>query len=105
MQRNMEQMKVYDIVKHVPEGREQGVGRKELARLCGVGDRYMRDMLEMARHDGVPIINLQDGHGYYISYEVDDLKPQYYLTLSRVESQLVFLRHLARLLHAAGIKL
>lgn len=53
-----------DITKFIPYGREHAVSRKYLAEITGMDDRQVRKLIEDARRQ-VPIINLQDGEGYF----------------------------------------
>ena len=48
----------------VPEGKANAISRQELAEKLGVCDRTMREWLENAKKDGLPIANDQDGTGY-----------------------------------------
>lgn len=50
----------------IPKGYENAISRSELARLLNVDDRTLRDMVENARAHGTPILNMQDGKGYFI---------------------------------------
>lgn len=52
------------IEDYIPEGRGNGITRKDLERIVGT-DRQARKMIEDAR-EHTAIINLQDGEGYYI---------------------------------------
>lgn len=42
------------------------VRRAELARLCGLTDRQMRRQIAEERKAGRPIVNMQDGSGYFV---------------------------------------
>lgn len=59
-----------DIVKHIPFGRENAIGRAELAMKVGCSDRTMRDLINAARKREV-IVNIQNGSGYYRPTEND----------------------------------
>lgn len=50
----------------IPDGHENTISRRELARLLNVDDRTLRDMIEDARARGTAILNMQDGKGYFI---------------------------------------
>lgn len=60
----------------VPEGKENAIGRKDLAERLGVGDRTMRQWVELARLDGLVVANDQDGNGYYQPATDAELKRQ-----------------------------
>jgi hypothetical protein len=100
----MGHMKVHEFVKYIPEGRENGISRAELARLSGINDRHMRKLVEMARCDGVPIINLQNGEGYYISHDPLEMRAQFNINQARIRVLAAQQTHLARLLNKAGTK-
>lgn len=53
-----------DIAKYIPFGRENAIGRAELAMKVGCSDRVMRDLINTARKREV-IVNIQNGSGYY----------------------------------------
>lgn len=59
-----------DIVKYIPFGRENAIGRAELAMKVGCSDRTMRDLINTARKREV-IVNIQNGSGYYRPTEND----------------------------------
>lgn len=53
-----------DIIKYIPFGKENAIGRHELAIKVGCSDRTMRDLINSARKREV-IVNIQNGNGYY----------------------------------------
>ena len=53
------------IVDYMPTGRKNAITRKELCRITGLSDRQAREHISQARRN-TPIINLQDGDGYFI---------------------------------------
>lgn len=53
------------ITEYIPTGRHNAVTRKTLCKLTGLSDRQVRDNIAQARRN-TPIINLQDGDGYFI---------------------------------------
>ena len=53
------------IVDYIPTGRKNAITRKELCRITGLSDRQAREHIAQARRS-TPIINLQDGDGYFI---------------------------------------
>lgn len=55
----------FDILDYIPTGQENAVTRSELCRRTGLNDRTMRALLHKARGK-MPILNMQDGHGYFI---------------------------------------
>ena len=60
------------VASAIPKGAGNAIPRKALAERLDVSDRTMRRWLEMARKDGLSVINLQDGGGYYLA-EDDDI--------------------------------
>lgn len=66
----IEGVKKMDIVSLIPIGYENAITRSELCTLTGLPDRKVRDMIFQARRE-TPIINLQDGKGYFIPSEND----------------------------------
>lgn len=53
-----------DILEYIPVGHENAVSRKELADRVGIGDRAVRDLIHLKRREK-PILNVQDGKGYF----------------------------------------
>lgn len=48
----------------IPYGHENAITREELKRLTGFSDRVMRAKLTALREE-TPILNMQDGRGYF----------------------------------------
>ena len=57
--------KGFDILDYIPTGQENAVTRAELCKRTGLTDRKMRDALHDAKLKK-PILNMQDGRGYFI---------------------------------------
>ena len=53
-----------NIEEYIPFGQKNAISRKRLSGMTGLPDRQNRKMIEIARRT-VPIINLQDGNGYF----------------------------------------
>jgi hypothetical protein len=60
----IEGVKKMNIVSLIPIGYENAITRAELRTLTGLPDRKVRDMIFQARRE-TPILNLQDGKGYF----------------------------------------
>ena len=87
-----------NILDYIPYGHENAIGRKELARRCGLGDRSMRRQIFVARQAGNAIINMQDGAGYYQSDELAHLRIQYRQNESRAKAILAQQERLKKLI-------
>ena len=61
----------------IPAGRENAISRQSVAAALGMSDRQTRKAIELARAEGLLIINEQDGRGYYRSEDVKELLRQY----------------------------
>ena len=59
------QKEEFDILNHIPVGSKNAIKRKWLCFITGLIDRTMRNLLHEARKK-IPIINLQNGKGYFI---------------------------------------
>lgn len=59
------------ITDYIPTGRKNAITRKELCRITGLSDRQAREHIAQARRN-TPIINLQDGDGYFIPNPSDN---------------------------------
>lgn len=53
------------ITDYIPTGHRHIISRKTLCQLTGLSDRQVRESIAQARRN-TPIINLQDGDGYFI---------------------------------------
>lgn len=62
-----------DILEFIPYGRENAIKRKTLRDLIGCTDREMRNYIAQVRKE-TPVINLQDGSGYYRPKDKDELQ-------------------------------
>lgn len=58
-------MEAKKILECIPIGSHHPISRSELSRILKMSDRDTREMIHQARKI-MPIINLQDGNGYYI---------------------------------------
>lgn len=76
--------------------------RAELCARSKLSDRKIRDEIENARRNGTIILNMQDGKGYFISDNIEDLKKQYKQNNSRAMSILVQQKYLRRKIKEAG---
>lgn len=56
----------------IPHGRENAISREKLARDLGMTDRRMREAIAKANADGLAILNLGDGKGYYQPETLDE---------------------------------
>lgn len=65
------------VLEKIPKGKEKAVSRKTLAELTGYSDRNIRDSIAQLRDLGYPICNFQDGRGYFLSDDMQDIKHQY----------------------------
>lgn len=55
----------FDILDYIPTGHGNALTRSELCKRTGVSDIAMRTAIHNARRK-VPILNMQDGNGYFI---------------------------------------
>ena len=60
------------VLMYIPVGEGKAIRRKDLKRMLGIPDRSMRDLITYLRLCGWPVLNHQDGRGYYLAdNEVD----------------------------------
>lgn len=55
----------FDILIHIPTGSKKPIKRRWLCYKTGLRDRVMRNLIHEARKK-IPILNLQNGDGYFI---------------------------------------
>lgn len=91
------------IEDYIPHWRiRNAIGRLTLSALAGTSDRITRREINEARKRGIIICNDQDGRGYYIPTNIDDVARQYRQNESRAMDILVQQKHLRRILKEAG---
>ena len=62
-----------DILEYIPVGKKNAISRECLRQMTNLNDRDMRKLISVARRT-TPILNSQDGIGYYIP--ADDEKSE-----------------------------
>lgn len=85
-----------NITDYIPIGKENAITRAQLCALTGLSDRAVRQLIEVARIEGEVIINNQDGKGYYISNDPEDIRRQMASNRSRAMSILRQQKYLRR---------
>ena len=90
------------VLAKLPHGKENAVKREDLAQLLQMNDRTVRELLEELRDAGVMVCNDQDGKGYYLSNNLDDVERQYRRDRARALSVLKRLKTSRAMLKAAG---
>lgn len=65
-----------NILDYIPTGKDNAVTRAQLCSFTGLSDRAVRKLIEIARIEGAVIINKQDGAGYFISEDAEDIRRQ-----------------------------
>ena len=53
------------IIDYIPHGHANAVTRQKLSSLTGLSDRCVREMIERESNSDHPILNMQDGKGYF----------------------------------------
>jgi len=66
-------------------------------------DRKVRLIIEKARDEGCLILNKQDGKGYYLPENIEDIRKQYVQDKNRAMSILKRQKHMRRILKEANI--
>ena len=72
-----------NIIKHIPVYPHK-ITRSGLCAVTGLPDRQVRQLIHDARMQGWPIINLQDGGGYYLAGDAPTIRQQIALNTSRI---------------------
>ncbi|MBR5948234.1 MAG: hypothetical protein IKZ82_06245 [Clostridia bacterium] len=88
------------ITSYLSTQRDSAVTREMLCAWTGLPDRRVRKEIELARRDGVPIVNF--GRGYYISTDLDELDRYERMERSRAISRLSSLKPVRDVLKEAG---
>lgn len=72
-----------------------------ISKLTGIHERAVRELIEELREEGHLICNDQDGEGYYLSDDIEDIRRQYARDRARALSILKRLRPFRRKIHEA----
>jgi len=96
-------MEGISIIDYIPHGRDNAITTRELQERLQITDRLVRKYVEAARGEGVIICNRQDGRGYYIADDIEDIRLQFLQNRSRAMSILVYQKHLYKKLKEAGL--
>ena len=65
-----------NIEEYIPTGKDNAISRRQLVTLTRLTDRDVRRLINLARRTTV-IISADDGSGYYLPTEYEELR-QYY---------------------------
>lgn len=85
------------ILPHIGTGRENATRRIFLRSMSGMKDRAMRDGIALLREE-YPILNFQDGRGYYLSYDPVELMQYRNQEMHRIQSAFAALRGIDKVL-------
>lgn len=88
------------VLMAIPAGRDNAISRQHLAMKTGMNDRAVRECIELLRDEGNFICN--DGAGYYIADNLDDIERQYRKDHARALSVLKRLKPFRQALREAG---
>lgn len=86
----------------IPFGKENAIRREMLSNELGISDRAMREAIEQARADGMMIINIGDGSGYYQTNNLEEIAAQYHKDTARALSVLKRRKPMRDRLKSAG---
>lgn len=90
------------VVALIPTGKENAIPRSYLVARSGLADRHVRWHIAKAIELGEPIMNDQDGAGYYIADDMDDIERRYRAERARALAILKKLSAMRRVLKEAG---
>lgn len=86
----------------LPRGSANAKPRAQLAKELGLSDRNTRALIEEARGEGLLICNEQNGRGYYIATDLDEIERTWRSMRSRAIATFRAARHFRRALKEAG---
>ena len=90
------------VVGLIPAGKENAIPRPWLAARAGMTDRIVRKHIAEAIEAGEFVMNDQDGAGYYIADDLDDVERRYRQEKARAIAILKKLKAMRRKLKEAG---
>ena len=74
------------ILSCLRHGMDLANSRQWLSTRTGLNDRYVRELIEELRMDGFLICNAQNGWGYYLADDMDEVRDQYKQDMARAMS-------------------
>lgn len=92
------------VLSCIPYGKENAIKKRELMSKTNLADRVLRQEIEDLRNDGIFICNNQDGKGYYITDDVDEIAKQYRADTARALSILKRRKYMRNYLKQKGQK-
>ena len=95
-------MSMERVINFISLGKDNAITRSELVHMTGYTDRKVRECIEEARRKGWFICNDQDGMGYYLTEDPDEVEHQYRQDRRRALSVLSRLKYQRRFLKACG---
>lgn len=90
-----------NIIQYIPTSSINGITRRELVSITGLSDRIVRKRIEALRRE-YPILNHQNGRGYFISYDPAEVRSYYRQEQNRALSILYRLKPIRKILKGAG---
>lgn len=90
------------VEEYILRGRQNARTRQTLCTLTGLSDRAVRREIEDLRERGEFIITDEDGKGYYISEDYEDVKRQYLRDTARIKAISKRTKHLREFLKDRG---
>lgn len=90
------------VMFYLPTGKKNAITRTALCAAAGYGDRTVRKIIAELRANGYMIMNDQDGCGYYISDDLNEIERQYKQDTARAMTILKRRKHMRKLLKDAG---
>lgn len=91
------------MIELIGKGKQNAIPGSRLCELTGLSDRKVRAEIETLRREGHIIVNLQDGNGYFIPTEIEDIRRQYIQNDRRAKSILVQQKKMRAILKAANL--
>ena len=92
-----------ELLQEIGVGKKNAVTLLQLTWRTGEKERTVRKEIQRLREDGHLIINDQDGKGYYIATELEEIARQYHQDRSRFLSIAKRIKTARRILRDAGM--
>ena len=78
-----------NIIDYIPFGKDNAISRTSLVVKTGLSDRKIRDLISKTRRD-YPILNLQNGKGYYLPTNQDKEELEHYIKQETARAKSIF---------------
>lgn len=94
-----------DFVRILGKGKDKSLTGLEIMQITGLNSRELRQLVGEAQKEGFPVVNMQDGKGYYICTDPQELMRYCKQERNRALSNLKRVSYLNKYLEEHGFEM